>query len=239
MKKLITSVMASAMLLCVSSAQAWCEPDCSYDPCAPCAPCDPCCYNEGFYIGGFGGANFLTFDKKYRHFDGSRSRSRTNTGYVAAASIGYRWCNNFRAEFEYAYRFNKLKGHHHKHHDVTSSQEYRSHGKNEAYSNAYLFNLVYDIAWCNDWCIKPYIGAGIGYAQHHVRLRSHNVIVVGGPEIAYKARSKNNGFAWQVLAGLAYPICDNLDLSIEYRFFKGNLKHLYNQNVGAGLRYYF
>lgn len=216
MKKVITSVMASVMLLCVGSAQAWCQPDGCYDQCAP---CDPCCTQDGYYIGGFAGANWLT-NSKHHHGRYNR-RHKFDTGYALAASIGYRWCN-FRAEFEYSYRRNQFKGRRY-------SERY-SRNKAHVWSNSYLVNAFWDIPWCNDWCLKPFVGGGIGYATQRLGFRHSS---------RYNNSDKKNGFAWQVIAGLAYPICDNLDISLEYRFHKGRLKDVYSQNVGAGLRYYF
>lgn len=203
--------MASMMLLGASAAQAWTDSGCCYE--------DPCCEDQtGFYIGGFGGANFISTSR-----DCGQNRRHFDTGYVFSASLGYRWCHNVRFEFEYAYRNNKGR-----HSDSAVSGSTRKHFT----QNAYMFNGFYDIAMCNDWCLKPFVGAGIGYAQS--RNGNHNF----DSAVSYN-RNKRNGFAWQIIAGLAYPICDEVDLSLEYRFFKSRERRLYNNDVGVGLKYYF
>lgn len=210
MKKKFTLLMASMMLLGASAAQAWNDSGCCYE--------DPCCEDQtGFYIGGFGGANFISTSR-----DCGQNRRHFDTGYVFTASLGYRWCHNVRFEFEYGYRNNKG---HHRDSDI-SARRHRHFTQ-----NAYMFNGFYDIAMCNDWCLKPFVGAGIGYAQS--RNGHYNF-----DSVSYN-RNKRNGFAWQIIAGLAYPICDEVDLSLEYRFFKTRERRLYNNDVGVGLKYYF
>ncbi len=243
MKNLIASVMASMVLLCVSSAQAWCEPDYCYASSAPCAPCVD---REGFYIGGYGGVNFLSTDIKFRHEDGSSSRLKFNTGYVGAASLGYRFSSNIRLEFEYSYRSNKNSKHFE--HDKVELEDNevelednevelehcrRNRLQGQFWSNSYLVNIYYDLPWCNDWFLTPYVGAGIGYAAQHTKAK------VNLDEFFSSSSAKKNGFAWQVIVGVAYPIGDSLDMFVDYRFNEGKADHVYNQNVGAGLRFYF
>lgn len=216
--------MASMMLLGASAAQAWTDAGCCYE--------DPCCEDQtGFYIGGFGGANFISTSRNCGH-----NRRNFDTGYVLSASLGYRWCHNVRFEFEYAYRNNK--GHHRHHYagvaegaDVALEQSYNRRRHRSFFQNAYMFNGFYDLDMCNDWCLKPFVGAGVGYAQN--RHGHHNFYGEG------RHKNKQNGFAWQIIAGLAYPICDEVDLSIEYRYFRGRDHHLNNNDVGVGLKYYF
>lgn len=205
MKKKFTLLMASMMLLGATAGQAWTDGCCYTDPC--------CEEQTGFYVGGFGGANFISTSRNC-----GRSRDHFNTGYVAAASLGYRWCHDVRFEFEYAYRNNQRK-----HNIVGASSNRRHFGR-----NAYMFNGLYDINLCNDWCLKPFVGVGIGYEQINGRRHSDE-----------SGRHHRNGFAWQIIAGIAYPICDVIDLSLEYRFFKGRAHNLYNNDVGVGLKYYF
>lgn len=206
------------MLLGASAAQAWTDAGCCYE--------DPCCEDQsGFYIGGFGGASFISTSKNHneikRHFD---------TGYILSASIGYRWCHSVRVEFEYAYR--NHKGHHRNKADC--DEFFCGTKKKNFCQNAYMFNGIYDLDLCNDWCVKPFIGFGIGYAENH---NDHHRFCGDCAESSH--RHNKNGLAWQIIAGIAYPICDSIDLSLEYRYFKGRDHHLNNNDIGLGLRYYF
>lgn len=257
MKKKFTLLMASMMLLGASAAQAWNDSGCCYE--------DPCCEDlTGFYIGGFGGANFISTSRDCGREDingsqiTSRGKRSFDTGYVLNASIGYRWCHDVRFEFEYAYRNNKVT---HKSRfntsnecDVcdSSSSSHHDQKKKEFIQNAYMFNGFYDLGLCQDWCFKPFVGVGIGYVQtrnsHHdfsnfeessSSSSSSRCGSSSSSDNHCKKSNKNNGFAWQLIAGIAYPICDEVDLSIEYRFFKGKEHNLYNNDIGVGLKYYF
>lgn len=45
-----------------------------------------------------------------------------------------------------------------------------------------------------------------------------------------KSRTKENGFAWQIITGLEYEIVHSLNASIEYRFNKGR-SQIYNHGA--------
>lgn len=228
MKKKFTLLMASMMLLGASAAQAWNDAGCCYE--------DPCCEDQtGFYVGAFGGGNWVATSNC------GLNRRSFDVGYVFTGSIGYRWCHNVRFEFEYGYRNNQGRHHNNSSSDVAVNGCESGYGRHNKtfYQNSYLFNAFYDLpSWGDCFCInlKPFIGAGIGYAQSHgARHHQYNTDETS----SYGHRNHRNGFAWQLIAGLAYPICDELDLSLEYRFFKTQEHRIYNNSFGAGLKYYF
>lgn len=225
MKKQFTLLMASMMLLGASTAQAWTDAGCCYE--------DICCEDQtGFYVGTFAGANFISSSNSHsRNVNVYNNRRNFNTGYVVDASVGYRWCHDIRMEFEYAYRSNQ--GRHRWNQSNNVSGSFCSKHKNFV-QNAYMFNGFYDIAGCQDWCVKPFVGAGVGYAN--TRNARHHV---NNGDSSRRRHNCDGGFAWQIIAGLAYPICDQIDLSLEYRFFKAKERKLYNNDVGVGLKYYF
>ena len=45
-------------------------------------------------------------------------------------------------------------------------------------------------------------------------------------------------FSWQAMAGLAFPIFRNTEISLEYKFHEGG-SHFYNHTFGVGLVYNF
>src|SRR5215207_241999 len=59
------------------------------------------CRHGHFYVGGFGGANWLNADSGHYHGE----NLKFNTGYTGALSLGYKM-NNLRFEGEVAYRHN-------------------------------------------------------------------------------------------------------------------------------------
>jgi opacity protein-like surface antigen len=183
--------------------------------------CD-CCYDDGmdsntFYAEVLGGANFLQTQKS------GGIKNDYQTGYIISGSLGYRWCYGLRVEGEYAYRRNSLRKIH------FFGRSFHMHGHFQ--SSSYMANLIWDLplnSWgYGCWKIKPFIGGGIGYDNQQVH--AHN------DGISFKQNKKQ--FAWQVIAGLGYPVFCNTDISLEYKFHQGGFKHIYNHSLGVGLTY--
>lgn len=172
-----------------------------------------------FYAEIFGGANFLQSRKN----DGIKTDYKT--GYIVSGSLGYRWCYGIRTEFEYAFRRNSLRHVHF----FGRSFELSGHFQ----SSSYMANMIWDlplVAWgCNLWNIQPFFGGGIGYDVQRIHASSEGLF--------FKQDKKQ--FAWQFIAGFAYPILCNVDISLEYKYHKGGFKHLNSQSVGIGLTYVF
>ncbi|KAF3362227.1 Outer membrane family protein [Chlamydiales bacterium STE3] len=170
---------------------------------------------EGFYVGALGGANFLEANKR------NGVKAKFKTGYNAGGMIGYRWCTGLRLEGEASYRHNKVRNF------KFGGVRYSPGGHCRSWS--YMANVFYDFSDYYFWSVTPYVGAGIGYTNERVR--------VGSDTIGF--RHDKNGFAWQVIGGLAYPICDVAELAVEYRFHKGRARKLYHHFAGATVRYFF
>lgn len=177
------------------------------------------CENRNFYAEIFGGANFLQTQTS------GGIRSDYQTGYIVSGSLGYRWCYGLRTEFEYAYRRNEIR----KIHFFGRSFSINGHFQ----SSSYMGNLIWDLpfcAWgCNFWGIQPFIGGGIGYDFQQVHAHNEGLTL----------NQHKKGFAWQVIAGLSYPIFCNTDISLEYKFHKGGLNYIENHSIGVGLKYNF
>lgn len=159
---------------------------------------------DNFYAGGFGGINWAT---------NARHHHKYKTGYILGLDAGYRWCNGFRAEVEFSYRNNRVR----KNYDNGDSR----HANTQLYAG--LVNALYEFDALDCWCIKPYVGGGIGYASE---------------KKAGKGNHKESGFAWQLIAGVAYPLNDCVDLDLSYRFFKSKEKHD-NHALVLGVNYNF
>jgi opacity protein-like surface antigen len=79
-----------------------------------------------------------------------------------------------------------------------------------------LINAYVDVG--NFWGITPFVGAGIGFANHRVTgFQDQGVgASAGGYGIAQPASTTN--FAWALHAGLGYAVNENLKLEISYRY---------------------
>jgi len=190
--------------------------------------------NEGLYATVFGGGNWVS-KNHHRNFD---------VGYVVSGSVGYKFCwcdNSFRGEFEIAYRSNNFKRRLLDSSELSDSDD-SSSNRNRRHLNttSYLFNALYDIDMC--WCVVPYVGAGLGYG-HTTGFGTDHFIVSEAEDSSEDGRRhfKKSGFAYQFILGAAYPICcDQLDITLEYRFFHVDSgKGFSNNSVGAGIRYWF
>lgn len=190
---------------------------------------------DNFYAGAFGGANWVQNSKHHNHY---------KTGYILGLDAGYKWCNGLRTEFEFAYRSNQNKRH--------GSSSNHSH-RNQSYAG--MFNLLYDFDAWGCWCVRPFIGGGIGVASvrrnHGGSSHSANgetVVLAEGEEISAPEvvgssggshNKRRSSFAWQLIAGLAYPLNDCVDIDLSYRFFKTSEDKINNNSLVLGLNYNF
>lgn len=223
MKKLF-AIVATILCLSVTSEGFSNQQDrCYNDQCVgqcvdPCVgQCEPSCGR--FYVGLFGGANWLNMSKLH----GFRLKSKT--GFTGAASLGYAFDNGFRVEGEVSYRRNHLDFTH----GYTSG---KGHGSIHSWS--YMANVLYDFHQFSCYCpnVVPYIGFGLGYTQNHIDVKAHDAYSKA------KAKGKSNGLAGQGIAGVGYRLTDSTTLAVEYRYFVGK-KHVHDHSVGLALRQSF
>lgn len=170
---------------------------------------------EGPYVGAFSGFNFLS-SSSHDH-----SKAKFHPGWLAGAQVGYAWCGGWRSEFEVSYRHNKVKSYHYR----NDAGDDVGGGCGNFHAWSFMANGYYDLPTC--WCVSPFIGAGIGYDVQKFSKAPHGLA------------DKKNGFAWQILAGLGYPIDDCLEMALEYRFHKGNYKRLYSNAIDVRVNWIF
>ncbi|MBY0529032.1 MAG: porin family protein [Rhabdochlamydiaceae bacterium] len=181
---------------------------------------DSCHLDEmNFYAKIFGGANFLQNTTVYGN------KSSYQTGYVFSGSFGYSWRRyGLRFEAEYAFRRNAIK----KIQFITQGVSKHGHFQ----TSSYMANLLWDLplcSWgCSFWKIEPFIGAGLGYDFKKVHSSNSRIVY----------HQNLNHISWQVMAGLAYPIFRNAELSLEYKFHQGGC-HFDNHSIGLGFMYKF
>ena len=178
-----------------------------------------CCVDEtNFYAKIFGGVNFLQ-NSALR-----RNKTTYQTGYVIAGLVGYNWRDGLDLEFEYAFRRNTIRKTH------FFGEGFSRHGHFE--TSSYMANLLWDLplsSWgCAFWNIQPFIGAGIGYDFQQMHSSNSRIVF----------HQTWRHISWQVMAGLAYPLFCNTEMTLEYKFHQGGC-HFYNHSIGVGLVYKF
>lgn len=188
------------------------EGECCYE--APCCSEERCCRN--FYAKILGGANFL------QNTSTEGNRSTYKTGYVVAGSLGFCWRYGLHVEAEYAFRRNNIKEIH------FLGEGSSSHGHFQ--TSSYMANLLWDVPLSLFRCAcgkgQPFIGAGIGYDCQQMRSSTSRILF----------NQKWHHFSWQVMAGLAYPIRCNTEMTLEYKFHQGG-SHFNNHSIAVGLIY--
>ncbi len=151
---------------------------------------------QGLYVGAGGGANFEQQTRVRVSFGSSPGptlHGSFNTGWAAVGSVGWGFGNGVRVEAEGSYRRNTL--------DKNNSDGMS--GAEQKYGA--MANVLFDMDIGSPY-IYPYLGAGAG--AQWVRLN-----YTGGAVT-------NPGFAYQAMAGVAFPIpwVVGLSATAEYRY---------------------
>jgi len=155
---------------------------------------------KGPFVGIMGGVNFTNDQDISGAGVGINRNVDTDTGWAVIPSIGYRYGNGIRTEFELGYRSNDVDS-------VSGSAA----GTGEITAKSAMLNLLYDVDTGSR--IMPYIGGGIGYAQvDYDGVRPVGVGVNGVDD-------EDNVFAYQGIAGLSYWVNEAVEVAAEYRYF--------------------
>jgi len=154
---------------------------------------------KGPFIGIMGGVNFSDDQDISGVGAGINRNVDTDTGWAALPSIGYRYGNGVRTEFELGYRKNDI--------DSVSGA---ANGSGDISAKSAMLNLLYDVDTGSR--VMPYIGGGIGYAQVDYDVRPVGVGVNG-------VNDDDNVFAYQGIAGLSYWVNEAVEVAAEYRYF--------------------
>lgn len=187
---------------CENPCDTWCFEDC----------CDQWFFWDNLYAGFEVGPNWASCKSVHG------CKVHTDVGYAVGGILGYEICYGFDFEFEVAYRNNSV--------DYINNRGVKLFSNRHIWCMSYLFNLNYEFS-C--WCLKPFLGAGIGYSSQHGRLTSFNL-----------PTDKNfHKFAYQFLVGLDYNIWCELDLGIGYKYLHAVGSYVHNHALLFDLKWRF
>ncbi len=163
-------------------------------------------------------------------------------GFNIGGMVGYEFGNRFRLQGEIMYRENDV--------DELDVSDFdlgvnSIDGIGDVSALSFMAAGYYDFDV--DWLFKPYVGGGIGFAN--VSLNDAGARA-GGISVEL-ADDDDTVFAYQLGAGLSYPLNPKLSISLDYRFFAtadpeledvdgDNFDTEYrSHNLGLNIRYRF
>ncbi|WP_237216231.1 OmpA family protein [Falsiroseomonas oryziterrae] len=181
---------------------------------------------RGVYIAAGAGLNWLqesdlTSQGGLRSALGAAGVGQTGTadfdlGWVGVISLGYAFGNGIRVEIEGNYRENSINGIS----GFNGIAAPRNQG-GDVSSYGVMANVFYDfdLGWnFGGFAIVPYLGAGAGYA-----VQNWDNVRINAPTTGRSVTidGDNGNFAWQVIAGAAFPIASvpGLAFTAEGRYF--------------------
>jgi OmpA-OmpF porin, OOP family len=202
MKRILLATSALAVLAGVQQAQA----------------------ASDLYVSVFGGANFLADDSQVLDLTGDTEAfsSDPDTGFVLGGAIGTsldKWAKGLAVELEVSYRRNDVAGTW-----TTDGSTGGEAGFFDANTSTFaiMANVMYEIGIGSK--VRPYVGAGVGWARAHndgVFIETINNGTPTASNVEGVTDDDNAGFAWQLALGINYEVAADVDVGIGYRYFVG------------------
>ncbi len=121
-----------------------------------------------------------------------------DSGFLGTFAVGYDLANPFRVEAEYGWQKNDLDR-------LSYNNQFGNFDQGDLKIQSLMVNGYYDIDTGSPWI--PFVGAGIGWAK----------VDLNTP--ALPLGDNDDVFAYQLMAGVAYAISDQLFVDAQYRFF--------------------
>lgn len=159
---------------------------------------------EDWYVKGFTGINFVGKESFSISGDvgSTTGTDKHKIGFLNGAAVGYKWCD-IRFEGELSYRSNHL--------DKRFFEGDRSWVSSvDRTVWAGMFNVYYHFNM--EWCIEPYLGAGVGVAYQGYHGSSCT-------EFEFNSDDSDLTFGYQGMVGFLLCADDCWDLFVEYRYF--------------------
>jgi len=182
---------------------------------------------SNFYVSVFGGANWLQDDRFVGTavVTGATTTTETftfdskpDTGWIVGGAVGMslnQFMQGLRVEAEVAYRQQDVGGPWAATTTtgvggttITGALDY------EQSSLSVMANVWYDFDVAG---VSPYIGGGIGWAETELDGTFIDITNTAVLPLSFD----DNGFAWQLGAGVNFDIAPNMKLGVGYRYFEG------------------
>lgn len=180
--------------------------------------------SQDFYIGvlgGVGNVEAVGLHAAEPAFTTSISPIK-NTAYpfLYGAQLGYDWCScaglPISTELMYLHMNKKTfkMSNVYPLNDPGKTILYSEYDSLSIQSNIFLFNAIY--YWADVECFKPFLGAGIGFAQSRVGASFYSTVRAGHE--GYWRKHSNTKFVYDLLIGLSYTFCSNIEVSLAFQY---------------------
>lgn len=167
-------------------------------------------WSDGLYLKAIGGFSFQRdFDVDVSDGDGNSTSGDASfdVGFMAGAGLGYFFTDSIAVELAWDYRSNDLDSA-----DLDNGSEFDG---GDIASNIIFLNGYYRFQEVGSTSLRPYVGAGLGWVEEI----DIDADVAGGRSTSYSA---DNELAYQIMAGIGYPLSENWTLSGELRYTRVN-----------------
>ena len=176
---------------------------------------------EGFYA-SIGGMYALPYDSDGSYEEGDFRLTGTvplDGGPSFVAAVGYEMKSGLRGEIELGYRSTSWDKYEDL--DLTFQGGSIASGDLEIGGDLDTISLMANGIMVLDgfWGVRPYIGLGIGFAQHEAEEEAF-AITIGDAVYAFEATSEDDTvLAYQAMLGIAYPFSEKVEARLGYRYF--------------------
>ena len=154
-------------------------------------------------------------------FDSFSNPTISGSG-IFDVGVGYQFNNWFRADVTGEYRD---FGHFQALEQVgipSASTQFADFYRGNLSSYLVMANGYVDLGtW---WCLTPFVGAGVGWAQNHLNGVTDTGFAylgpgaTGSPTGGFFGNGTTNNFAWALMAGVDFDVTQNLKLELGYRY---------------------
>lgn len=152
------------------------------------------------------------------------SKPGQKVGFIVGGVYGHDIADQFRAEFEVAYR----EGHKRTIYKDKAVDQLISKSYESKHSWSYMLNVLYDVNQLAMYNLTPYIGAGMGYGHNTTELK------IKYDSHVDEEKRRDTDFAWQVIGGVSYPISDMVKSRVQYTYHRGQ-QHTINHSASVQL----
>ena len=175
---------------------------------------------SGWYVSVTGGANWVDDNDFFVNPVSATTLTwdtEADTGFLVAGAVGMslnQYMNGLRVEVEAAYRQNNVDGDFSSNYALPTPFAFGTIDyDHETFS--VLANVWYDFDLAG---VRPYVGGGIGWAD--VSFDGAYTCVGGGNCVGGPFDFSEDGFAWQLGAGINFAISPNMQLGVGYRYLQ-------------------